>query len=33
MSGQDLYLFMVIAAFAAFGVALFGVSVWLQTKK
>ena len=33
MSGSDLFLIMVIAAFAAFGVALFGVSTWLSLKK
>ena len=32
MSGQDLYLAMVIAAFAIFGIALFGVSTWLNMK-
>lgn len=33
MSGQDLYLGMVIAAFVIFGVALFGVSTWTNLKK
>lgn len=32
MSGQDLYLGMVIVAFAVFGLALFGVSTWLRMK-
>jgi hypothetical protein len=32
MSGQDLYLVMVIAAFAIFGLALFGVSTWIRMK-
>ena len=32
MSAQDLYLVLVIAAFAAFSVALFGVSMWLRMK-
>jgi hypothetical protein len=33
MSGQMLYLAMVIAAFAAFGLSLFGVSTWLRLTK
>lgn len=33
MSVQDLYLYMVVAAFAVFGLALFGVAVWQQSKK
>lgn len=32
MSLQSLYLAMVIAAFAVFGIALFGVSMWMQAK-
>lgn len=33
MSVQDLYLYMVIAAFAIFGLALFGASIWQQSQK
>jgi hypothetical protein len=33
MSLQTLYLDLVIAAFAVFGVVLFGVSMWMQTKE
>lgn len=33
MSGQDLYLAMVVAAFVVFGLALFVVSAWLNMKK
>jgi len=32
MSGQDLYLAMVIAAYVIFGVVLFGVSSWISMK-
>lgn len=33
MSGQNLYLAMVVAAFVAFGVTLFAVSTWLRMTK
>jgi hypothetical protein len=33
MNAQDLYLAMVVAAFAAFGVTLFAVSTWLRLTK
>jgi hypothetical protein len=33
MPFQDIYLAMVVAAFLLFGLALFGVSIWLQMKK
>jgi len=32
MSAQTLYLAMVVAAFAVFGLTLFGVSTWLRMK-
>jgi hypothetical protein len=32
MSGQDLYLGMVIVAFTVFGGVLFGVSSWVSMK-
>ncbi len=28
MTGQDLFLILVVASYAVFGVALFGVSTW-----
>lgn len=33
MSVEDAYLYMVIVAFAVFGLTLFGVAVWQQSKK
>lgn len=33
MTGQHLYLALVIVAFVAFGIALFGVSTWMSLKK
>lgn len=33
MSGQMLYLAMVIAAFVVFGLTLFGVSTWMRLTK
>jgi hypothetical protein len=32
MSAQDLYLVLVVTAFASFGVVLFAVSTWLRMK-
>lgn len=33
MTFEDIYLYGVIAAFAAFGVTLFTVSIWTKLKK
>ena len=33
MSAQDLYLYMVIVAFAVFGLTLFGIAIWQQSQK
>jgi hypothetical protein len=33
MTGEHLFLGLVIAAFSIFGIALFGVSTWMSLKK